>query len=180
PAPTGRGAAVDAAASARPAGRAARAPASPAPAATPAAASERLVETALGERWAGVVAGLIERGSIGALVRELAWQAQCIAVVEPVEPGTAAVWRLRVERETLRAPAHVERLQAALAEALERPVRVETESGSATDTPALRAAAERERRQRDAEAAIAGDPLVCSLLSQFKTARIVPGSIQPC
>ena len=80
----------------------------------------------------------------------------------------------------LRAPAHVERLQLALAESLQRPVRLETEAGPATDTPALRAAAERERRQRDAEAAIADDPLVRSLLSQYKTARIVPGSIQPC
>lgn len=143
-------------------------------------ATDRLSVTPIGDRWATVVGGLIERGSVGALVRELAWQAQCVAVDEPADAGAPAVWRLRVEREMLRAVATVERLQAALADALQQPVRLDTEAGAVTDTPALRAAAERERRQRDAEAAIADDPLVRSLLSQYKTARIVPGSIQPC
>jgi DNA polymerase-3 subunit gamma/tau len=47
------------------------------------------------------------------------------------------------------------------------------------DSPARRDAAERERRQRQAEAAIRNDPLVLDLMSQFKSARIVPGSIKP-
>ena len=59
------------------------------------------------------------------------------------------------------------------------PVRLETEPGSTDDTPALRALAERERRQHEAEQIIAQDPLVQSLLTRYKTARIVPGSIQP-
>lgn len=149
--------------------------AAPVPAGTPA----RLSPTALGQRWADVVAGLIECGSIGALVRELAWQAQCVAIGEPGSSGVPAVWRLRVDREMLRAPVHVERLRSALADWLKTPVLLETEAGPTTDTPALRATAERDRRQREAEAMIAADPLVVSLLSQYKTARIVPGSIQP-
>ena len=35
--------------------------------------------SALGERWAVLVRQLIDAGSIGALVRELAMQAQCVA-----------------------------------------------------------------------------------------------------
>ena len=147
--------------------------------AAPALAPTRLSPTPLGERWAEAVAGMIERGSIGALVRELAWQAQCVAVSEASAAGSPAVWRLRVEREMLRAPAHVERLKAALADWLQVPVQLDTEAGPTTDTPALRATAERDRRQREAEAMIAADPLVVSLLTQYKTARIVPGSIQP-
>ena len=122
---------------------------------------------------------MIEQGRISALVRELAWQAQCVAAPQAGE-GAPAVWRLRVEREMLRAPAHVDRLQAALTDYFQQTVRLETEPGTATDTPALRATAEREQRQLAAEVLISQDPLVVSLLSQFKSARIVPGSIQPC
>jgi DNA polymerase-3 subunit gamma/tau len=103
-------------------------------------------------------------------------QAQCTAVVTQ---GDTLVWRLRIERETLRAPAQCDKLQAALAQSLGRPVRLEIEAGAADDSPALRAAAERERRQREAEQIIHNDPLVQALMSQYKTARIVPGSIKP-
>jgi DNA polymerase III subunit gamma/tau len=91
----------------------------------------------------------------------------------------AAVWRLRVERESLRAPAQVLKLQAALAALLDRPARIETEAGVAEDSPALRDAAERARRQREAERIIHDDPFVQSMLQQYKTARIVPGSVRP-
>jgi DNA polymerase III subunit gamma/tau len=47
------------------------------------------------------------------------------------------------------------------------------------DSPAKRATAERERRQRAAEDLIHNDPMVKELLAQFPTARIVPGSIKP-
>jgi DNA polymerase III subunit gamma/tau len=43
----------------------------------------------------------------------------------------------------------------------------------------MREAARRERRVREAERIVHDDPLVQSMLSRFKTARIVPGSIQP-
>ncbi len=143
-----------------------------------AAPADRLLPTPLGDRWAERVAALSAAGLIGALVRELAMQAQCLGCADEGEGG-AEVWRLRVERETLRAPSHVEKLRAALERHRGGPVRLETEPGVATDSPALRAAAEAERRQREAEQAILTDPLVVTLMAQFKTARIVPGSIKP-
>lgn len=129
--------------------------------------------TPLGDRWADVVARMVEAGSITALVRELAMQAQCLSA------GEGGVWRLRVERETLRAPTQRDKLQAALSELLQRPVQIEIEAGVATDTPAQRAGAERARRQNEAEQIIHNDPLVQALMKQFKTARIVPGSVKP-
>jgi len=132
--------------------------------------------TPLGDRWAQVVSQMVEAASISALVRELAMQAQCVAVDDQAEPP---VWRLRVERETLRAPAQREKLQAALSELLKRTVQLDVEAGTATDTPAQRAAAERARRQNEAEQIIHNDPLVQALMQQFKTARIVPGSVKP-
>jgi DNA polymerase-3 subunit gamma/tau len=134
------------------------------------------VRTELGDRWNDVVEQMVQRGSISALVRELAMQAQCIGITND---GATAVWRLKVERETLRASAQCDKLQAALSQLLNQPVRLEVDSGVADDSPALRAAAERERRQREAEQIIHNDPLVQALMSQYKTARIVPGSIKP-
>ncbi len=141
----------------------------------PAAAGASLLPTPLGDRWAATVQNLIDSGSISALARELAWQSQCLSITED---GPAQVWLLRVEREMLRAPAHCERLQAALSDSLNCPVRLQTEAGSNDDTPALRAIAERVRRQQAAEQIIAEDPLVKSVLERYKSARIVPGSIQ--
>ena len=110
------------------------------------------------------------------MVRELAMQAEGVGIDESsAEP----VWRLRVERENLRTPALRERLQAALVEALRGPARLEIEAGAAVDTPAERAAEERRRRQAEAEQEIHDDPLVKALLAQYKTARIVPGSVKP-
>ena len=132
--------------------------------------------SAAGDRWAAVVAAMVADGIVNALPRELAVQAECIAIDETSVPP---VWRLRAEREVLRSPAQRERLQAALAQHLGHPVTLELEAGLAADSPALRDAALRERRQREAEQIIHDDPLVQSLLAQFKTARIVPGSVKP-
>ena len=131
--------------------------------------------SALGDRWTAAVQALCAAGSIGALVRELAMQAECVAIDERASP---TLWRLRVERETLRTPANGEKLQAALADWLGRPVRLETEAGVAQDSPARREAAERARRQVEAERTIQDDPLVQALMAQYKTARIVPGSVK--
>ena len=132
--------------------------------------------TPLGDRWNDTVMQMVQANAIGALVRELALQGQCIGVDEQ---GAEQVWRLRVERETLRADVQRNKLQAALATQLGRPVRLEVEPGVPTDSPALRAAAERARRQAEAEQIIHNDPLVQALMQQFKTARIVPGSVKP-
>ena len=137
-----------------------------------AGAELQLQPTALGERWAG----LVKRLNLVALARELALQAECVGVDEQAEPQR---WRLRVERESLRQPALKDKLQAALAALLERPVLIEVEAGVAQDSPALRDQAEGQARQRQAEQIVLQDPLVQQLLAQFKTARIVPGSIKP-
>ncbi|MCE9661541.1 MAG: DNA polymerase III subunit gamma/tau [Burkholderiales bacterium] len=151
----------------------------PAPAPMPASANVPVAtprDAAAAARWIELVRRMAEAGSIAAMVRELAMQAEGVAVVEGAgEP----VWRLRVERENLRTPALRERLQAAMAEALRTPVRLELEAGAAVDTPAERAAEERRRRQAEAEQEIHDDPLVKALLAQYKTARIVPGSVKP-
>ncbi|WP_119288883.1 DNA polymerase III subunit gamma/tau [Azohydromonas sediminis] len=141
-----------------------------------AAAPATLVPTALGERWAAVVAELDRRQAIGALARELALQSELVAVDERATPP---VWRLRVARESLRTAPPRDKLQAALAEHLGHALRLEVEAGAPADSPALRDAAERERRQREAEQIIHNDPVVQQLMSQFPTARIVPGSIKP-
>ncbi|MDQ6630035.1 MAG: DNA polymerase III subunit gamma/tau [Pseudomonadota bacterium] len=128
------------------------------------------------DRWTEVVRRMVQAASIGAMVRELALQAECIGVTD----GEAMqLWRLRVERENLRAPALRERLQLALADAAGRPVRIEVEAGPVLDSPAERDLAEQRRRQTEAEQVIQDDPLVKALLAQYKTARIVPGSVKP-
>jgi DNA polymerase III subunit gamma/tau len=146
------------------------------PAIKPAPAAAPLEPTPLGERWVALVAMLNQRQAIGALVRELAMQAQLILQRDGAEP----LWRLRVERESLRAPPLVEKLRAALADALGiAPLQLDVQAGVVTDSPARRETAERERRQREAEAIIHNDPLVKEMLAQFSSARIVPGSIKP-
>ncbi len=134
------------------------------------------VPDANGERWAGAVKQMVDAGSVSALTRELALQSQCLSVDEATRPP---LWRLRVEREMLRAPAQCEKLQAALSGLLGQPVRIEVELGVALDSPARRDVAERARRQAEAEQIIHNDPLVKALLAQYTTARIVPGSVKP-
>jgi DNA polymerase-3 subunit gamma/tau len=142
------------------------------PAAVEASEAAPAPDAALGDRWAAIVARLIEGNAIAALVRELALQAQCVAI-------DGDLWRLKVERESLRAPAQVHKLQAALEQLLGRPLRLEIEAGAVADCPAQREAAAREQAQREAERIIHDDPFVQSMLQQYKSARIVPGSIKP-
>jgi DNA polymerase-3 subunit gamma/tau len=127
--------------------------------------------TPLGLRWAEQIATL----GLTALTRELAMRAECIGVEEQ---GDTLLWRLRVERESLRQPALKDKLQAALAEALQREVQLELVAGVAQDSPAMRESAQTQLRQRAIEKIVIEDPLAQALLSQFKTARIVPGSIK--
>ncbi len=132
--------------------------------------------TELGDRWADVVKQLVDRGLVAALVRELALQAECVAVND--RPGSS-VWRLRVERENLRSAAQQEKLTQALVKLLGGEVTLELESGIGKDTPALRDQAERASRQAAAEVLIRQDPLVVGLLQHFPGSRIVAGSISP-
>ncbi len=137
--------------------------------------SPMLQITELGDRWAVLVQQMVQRGQIAALVRELALQSQWID--EATGDGTR--WRLRVEREALRTSALRDKLQAAVSALHGAPVELELVDGVPTDTPALRDAAERARAQAQAEQTMTEDPVVRELMSQFKTARFVPGSIKP-
>ncbi len=149
-----------------------------APASAPASAVSQITfdRTPQQDRWMQVIEALFERGAVAGLVRELAWQAQCIGCDE-VDGQT--VWRLKVERESLRQASHRERLQTALAALLDRPQRIEVDAGIAVDSAARRDQAAKARRQAEAEDLIHADPVVRQLLATFPSARIVPGSIRP-
>jgi DNA polymerase-3 subunit gamma/tau len=134
------------------------------------------VDSALGERWNGCVKALAEQGAVVAMVRQLAQQAGLQRIDERATPQR---WHLQVASEPLRNPVLADKLAAALSVWLGQAVVLEVEAGQPTDTPALRDAAERQRRQAAAEALIQADPVVLELMQQFKTARIVPGSIKP-
>jgi DNA polymerase-3 subunit gamma/tau len=131
--------------------------------------------TPLGDRWASVVAAMSAAASIGAMVRELAQQSQCVRIDEAAVP---AIWVLQVDRETLRSASQCDKLEAALALHLGSAVKLEVRSGPVADSPALRLAAERERRQCEAEQLIHDDEAVRLLIGQYPGARIVPGSIK--
>jgi DNA polymerase-3 subunit gamma/tau len=133
-------------------------------------------DSEMGNRWYALVKPLCEQGQLAALARELALQAGLRAIDDTANPPR---WHLTVERETLRTAVLRDKLTAVLASALGHALELEVEAGTPDDSPARRDAAARLRRQADAEAAIQGDPVVRELLAQFKTARIVPGSIKP-
>lgn len=144
--------------------------------AAPAHVAPALVRTPQGERWSAAVRPLIEQGAVAALVRELALQAELVAVADV---DGVSCWRLRVEREALRAPALRDKLQAALQLGLAQPLRLEVEPGVALDSIARRDAAERAAAQLAAEQVIRDDPFVRAVMAQFGSARIVAGSIKP-
>ena len=138
-----------------------------------------LVLTVLGEQWMALIRPLIAAGSVAAMVRELALQAGLLAVQPvPAADGGGRRWQLCVERETLRAPALAAKLAAALSEALGEPVQLLVQAGVPQDSIARRDTLAREGAQREAEQTIQNDPAVQALLAQFRTARIVPGSIK--
>ncbi|MEY4908486.1 MAG: hypothetical protein RL260_2204, partial [Pseudomonadota bacterium] len=127
-------------------------------------------------RWTALFTHLTAQGNLNGLVRELAWQAQCLALDEQATPKRVV---LRVERESLRQQGHRDRLQAALSELLSDAVTLEVVAGPVTDSAARRDGARRVQAQNDAEAVITGDPMVVELLARYPAARIVPGSIRP-
>ncbi len=160
-----------------PAGSAAlRAAAAPAIAVASGAQRSPLEPTPLGARWAELVAMMVKGGHVAALVRELALQAGLLYIDEQTQPPT---WHLGVERDSLRTGVLRDKLGQAIEAASGLVVQLILDNTVPQDSPARRDAAERERRQQEAEAAIRSDPLVVDLMSQFKGARIVPGSIKP-
>lgn len=132
-------------------------------------------ERRLGDRWQALVSQLMNQGLVTGLVRELCLQAQCQAI-----DVAGLVWTLGVARDTLRSDTHIERLRQAVRALLGQEAAVQVKKLTVvTDSPALREAATQAQRQREAEIEIHNDPGVRSLMQQFKTARIVPGSIKP-
>jgi DNA polymerase-3 subunit gamma/tau len=149
------------------------------PGSRPVAASLVLAvqRTALGDRWAEVVEAMIASGSIVALARELAMQAELCDI--SAQSGVE-VWRLTVERDSLRSATNADKLLAALKAVTGlTELRLDLVPGLAQDSPARRDAEQAALRQQEAEQTIQSDPLVLAMLSQFRTARIVPGSIKP-
>jgi DNA polymerase III subunit gamma/tau len=138
---------------------------------------ERNGERSLDDWWDDTVRALVARGAVQALARELALQSQCVD--ESPAPGGRRRVLLRVERDSLRQPNQVDRLRSALSEQLGAEVVLDTEPGTLADSPALREARRVAERQREAESLIENDPVVRSLLAEFRSARIVPGSIKP-
>jgi len=149
----------------------------PTPAREVAAAVAADLNDPLVGRWSALFAELAERGGVNGLVRELAWQAQCVEAHET--PGQPVRYVLRVERESLRQPGHRDRLQAALTDLIGQPVTLDIVPGAVSDSAARRDAARRARAQHEAECTITEDPMVTGLLARYPTARIVPGSIRP-
>jgi DNA polymerase III subunit gamma/tau len=133
-------------------------------------------DPALGDRWYALVGPLCADGSLTALTRELALQAGLTRIDAQATPPR---WTLAVEREPLRNPALRDKLATALATALGHALELDIVAGNPADSPARRDAAERARRQAQAQSTIERDPEVQAILAQFKTARIVPGSIKP-
>jgi DNA polymerase-3 subunit gamma/tau len=133
--------------------------------------------TELGTRWHALVCKCNEAASLVALVRELAMQAELIRCAADADGGET--WTLRVARETLRNPTLVDKLAAAMRVHVGPGLKLAVVAGEAQDSPARREAAEADRRQREAIAAVQSDPTVRALLAQFRTARILPGSIKP-
>jgi len=125
-----------------------------------------LRETPEGAQWAERIASINLVGMTG----ELARQAQALGC--STSDGRE-VWTLRVERESLRAPALVSKLEAALN------AKLDIQAGVAEDSIALRTVARAEAQQRAAEDLAARHPMTRTLLSQFPSARILPGSVQP-
>jgi DNA polymerase-3 subunit gamma/tau len=145
-------------------------------AAAPGAPAAAAVPPELGERWAGLVQRLCEQGQLTALVRELALQSGLRAIDDSATPPR---WQLVVERESLRVPQLRDKLAAVLAAELGHALALDLEAGVPDDSPARREADARQRRQAAAEETIRNDPVVRELMTQFKSARIVPGSIKP-
>ena len=150
--------------------------AAPAAPSAPSAATTTIIDAAFGDRWAEAFKALVGQGAVTALVKELAQQGGLSHIDSAASPPC---WHLVVERDSLRNPALADKLAAALSVLLGHAVALRVLPGTPGDSPALRDAAERQRRQEAAEAVIQQDPVVRELLQQFKGARIVPGSIKP-
>lgn len=122
--------------------------------------------------WPALAASLPLRG----VSQQLALQTQ---LVECSVSGAAALIRLRVPIDTLRASGNTEKLAAALTERFAgRRINLEIDIGPVWYTASAEAQAFREECQRRAEETVNADPFVQMLMRDFG-AMIVPGSVRP-
>jgi DNA polymerase-3 subunit gamma/tau len=128
-----------------------------------------LLSTPMGDFWFETVHSLVQADVISALNRELALQSELVA-------REGDVWRLRTERQTLNQASTRERLTQAL-RAVGFEVTLQVETALATDTPALRLAAQAAAAQQEAEAIILNDPFVQRMMREFG-GKIVPGTLK--
>ena len=118
--------------------------------------------------WTGLVAKL----RVSGLVRELAQRSELIS-----QEGDRL--KLRVPLKTLLDAGALQKLQAAVSEALGRPTRLAAEVGNTVGpTSAGIADQARAERQRQAEESIYADPFVRELIENFG-AQVDPASIRP-
>ncbi len=117
--------------------------------------------------WPALAAALPARG----LAQQLAFQSELTEVA-----GRAL--HLRVPLRQLADAATVDKLRQTLSEQFGTEVQLQVELGPVGTTAASLAAEASAARQRAAEQAIAGDPLVRELIDEFD-AQILPGSIRP-
>jgi DNA polymerase-3 subunit gamma/tau len=118
--------------------------------------------------WPSLVAQL----PLAAMTRELATRSQLLA-------ADGDHYQLRVPVKALADTSLVDRLKAALAEFLGRPVRLTVTVGAVDGpTAAARAEQERDELQSRAEASIYNDPFVKQLIDNFG-AKVDPQSIRP-
>jgi DNA polymerase-3 subunit gamma/tau len=121
-------------------------------------------------RWDEFVAGL----KLGGIASQLANN----CVFESWD-GKILSLRLDPSRRQLRSEQVEARLQEGAARALGRAVKLKiTEAVPEAETPAMRQSREQSERQRQAEAAMADDPLVREMEEHF-AARLVSDSIRP-
>jgi len=147
----------------------------PAPAARP-APTEAIAAGAAAQ--AGAVAfdgdwpALVARLKVAGLVKELANRSELVS-------HTDDAMKLRVPLKTLLDAGTLDKLKAAVSQALGRPIRLTAEVGT-TAGPTAAGIAEQARaeKQRKAEEAIYGDPFVRELLDNFG-ASVDPASIRP-
>ena len=118
--------------------------------------------------WTGLVAQL----KVSGLVRELAQRSELVSY-------EGDRFKLRVPLKTLLDAGALQKLQAAVSEALGRPMRLAAEVGNTVGpTSAGIADQARAERQRQAEESIYADPFVRELIENFG-ASVDPASIRP-
>ncbi len=131
-------------------------------------APQRAVVSSFSGDWPALVARL----KVSGLVRELAQRSELVAHDDDR-------FKLRVPLKTLLDAGALQKLQTAVSEALDRPIRLAAEVGHTVGpTSAGIADQARAERQRQAEESIYADPFVRELIENFG-ASVDPTSIRP-